>query len=133
MSYRAEVYCYEGKKSRYQQWHDKLDAQTAARIAAHVRRLEFGNFGSVKNIKNGVRESAIDTGPGYRIYFGAMVKSGVQAVESSGGLIDSLHFNSVVEFDSGDDLGQVVKASEFAPALLSTQSQFEHHVQHRVT
>ena len=37
-----------------------------------------------------------------------MVKIGVQAVESSDFLIDLLHFNAVVEFDSGDDLGQVM-------------------------
>lgn len=42
----------------------------------------------------------------------AIVKSGVQAVESSDFLIDLLHFNAVVEFDSGDDLSQVVKASD---------------------
>ena len=65
--------------------------------------------------------------------FGAMVNSGVQAVESSGVLIDLLHFNSVVEFETGDDLGQVIKTSQPVPAHLGTQSKLEHHMQHRVT
>lgn len=50
-----------------------------------------------------------------------MVKSNIQAVESSDFQIDLLHFNAAVEFDSDEDPGQAVKASKFAPALFGTQ------------
>ena len=59
---------------------------------------------------------------------GARVTSSVQEVESSDFLIDLLHFNVVVEFDTGNEIGQVVNASESVPALLGALSQLDHHV-----
>ena len=70
MSYRAEDYEFKPGKSRFRQWHAKLPGKTAAIIDVAVRKLEFGNFNSAKNIKDGVYECSIDTGPGYRVYFG---------------------------------------------------------------
>ena len=37
---------------------------------AALRRLEPGNFSSVKGVGAGVFEYRIDFGPGYRVYFG---------------------------------------------------------------
>ena len=51
------------------------------------------------------------------IKVGVIVNSGVQAVESSDLLVDLLHFNSAVEFDSSDDLSQVIEAPEIAPVI----------------
>ena len=47
-----------------------LDAVTAARVDKYVRRLETGNFGSAKALRDGVFELKMDFGPGYRVYFG---------------------------------------------------------------
>jgi hypothetical protein len=40
-----------------------------------------------------------------------IVKSGVQTAESSGGLIDVSHLDSISEFDSRDHLGKVIEST----------------------
>lgn len=70
MSYRAVDYETKLGKSRFRQWHAKLTGKEAAIIDVAVRKLEFGNFNSAKNIKDGVYECSVDTGPGYRVYYG---------------------------------------------------------------
>lgn len=70
MTYRAVDYEAKSGKSRFRTWHSKLKGKEAAIIDVAVRKLEFGNFNSVKSIKAGVFELSIDTGPGYRIYYG---------------------------------------------------------------
>ena len=46
-----------------------------------------------------------------RFAVGAIVKSGVQATESSGGLIDCCYLDSIFEFDSSDYFGQVIESA----------------------
>ena len=43
---------------------------TAARVDRYVRRLEAGNFGAAKALRDGVVELRLDFGPGYRVYYG---------------------------------------------------------------
>ena len=43
---------------------------TAARVDRYIRRLESGNFGATKVLREGVSELRLDFGPGYRVYFG---------------------------------------------------------------
>jgi putative addiction module killer protein len=49
---------------------DLPDRQARARILARLERLEAGNFGDARFLRDGVSELRIDWGPGYRVYFG---------------------------------------------------------------
>ena len=51
-------------------WLEDLRDQVAqGRIAARIRRLEFGHLGDWKPIDGAIAELRIDHGPGYRLYF----------------------------------------------------------------
>lgn len=53
----------------FEQWHAELrDRRAAAKVAARIDRLRFGNWGDVKPVGEGVSEIRIDYGPGYRLY-----------------------------------------------------------------
>ncbi len=60
----------EAGHSPFTEWFDDLDAVTAARVDRYVRRLEAGNFGAAKSLRDGVFELRLDFGPGYRVYYG---------------------------------------------------------------
>ena len=60
----------EGGRSPFAEWFDDLDSVTAARVDRYIRRLESGNFGAAKVLREGVSELRLDFGPGYRVYFG---------------------------------------------------------------
>lgn len=52
------------------EWLGKLkDAQAKAAIIRRLNRLESGNFGDFKPLREGVHELRIDVGPGYRVYY----------------------------------------------------------------
>jgi putative addiction module killer protein len=52
------------------QWLSELrDRQARARILARLERLEAGNFGDARFLRDGVSEFRVDWGPGYRVYF----------------------------------------------------------------
>ncbi|MGH9522174.1 MAG: type II toxin-antitoxin system RelE/ParE family toxin [Terriglobales bacterium] len=48
------------------------DARGRARIVARISRLEDGNFGDAKFVRDGVYELRIHYGPGYRVYYGVI-------------------------------------------------------------
>ena len=51
-------------------WLSELrDSRARAKIAARYHRLEHGNFGDCRRLRDGVCELKIDYGPGYRIYY----------------------------------------------------------------
>ena len=62
-------YIWNGK-SPFEEWFNSLDAVPAARVTAALYRLELGSFSNVKSVGKGIMEQRIDSGPGYRIYFG---------------------------------------------------------------
>lgn len=45
------------------------DVKARAKIRTQLSRFKLGNFGDVKPVGEGVSESKIHYGPGYRIYF----------------------------------------------------------------
>ena len=48
--------------------HSLQDRQARIRIAARLARVQAGNFGDCKPLRDGVMELRIDHGPGYRVY-----------------------------------------------------------------
>jgi len=69
MQYRLREYT-EGGRSTFGEWFDGLDAVTAARVDRYVRRMESGNFGAAKVLRDGIFELRLNFGPGYRVYYG---------------------------------------------------------------
>ena len=53
----------------FREWlHALTDRQGRIRIAARLARVEAGNFGDCKPLRDGVQELRVDHGPGYRVY-----------------------------------------------------------------
>ena len=65
------IYETEDGQRPFKKWLDSLrDKVTVARVNARISRAEFGNFGDVKSVGNGVMELRLVFGSGYRIYYG---------------------------------------------------------------
>jgi putative addiction module killer protein len=69
-------------RNPFDQWFEKLDDNTQARITVYLDRLERGNFSAIKGEGAGVFELRLDFDPGYRVYFG---KDGERLVILLGG------------------------------------------------
>jgi len=57
-------------KIPFREWLESLQIIDRATIDARIERLKQGNFGNYRSLGDGVSELKIDTGPGYRIYYG---------------------------------------------------------------
>ena len=57
-------------RTTFAKWFDRLDPRAAAKVATTLVRMEQGNLSNVKGVGPGVLECRIDSGPGYRVYFG---------------------------------------------------------------
>lgn len=56
-------------RAPFEDWLNALkDAQGRARIRARLARVQAGNLGDCKPLRDGVQELRIDHGPGYRVY-----------------------------------------------------------------
>lgn len=54
----------------FKDWRENLkDRHALMRINARIIRMEGGNLGDFKPLREGVSELRIDWGPGYRVYF----------------------------------------------------------------
>ncbi len=74
-------YILDNGTSPFQKWFNKLNAQSAAKVAVALSRIEAGKFSNIKWFK-GIGEYKINWGPGYRIYF---AKDGDQLIILFGG------------------------------------------------
>lgn len=63
------IYTDAAGRAPFEEWLNALkDVQGRARIRARIARLQAGNFGDCKPLRDGVQELRIDHGPGYRVY-----------------------------------------------------------------
>jgi len=75
---RILLYLTEKGSSPFERWFLKLkDLQGKAAVAARIQKMKMGLDSNEKALGDGVYESKIYHGAGYRIYFG---KEGVQIV-----------------------------------------------------
>ncbi|MEY4241362.1 MAG: hypothetical protein RJA14_1058 [Pseudomonadota bacterium] len=65
-----EEYVDAGGASAFGDWFDSLAPVAAAKVTVAVTRIARGAVSNVKGVGDGVQEYRIDSGPGYRIYFG---------------------------------------------------------------
>ncbi|MBB1200369.1 addiction module killer protein [Enterobacteriaceae bacterium 89] len=47
----------------------RREKRTAYRVVMRLNRMQKGNFGDYKYLREGIWEMRIDAGPGYRLYF----------------------------------------------------------------
>ena len=64
------LYLDERGRSPFERWRAHLDAVTRARVSRALERLLEGNTSNVRGLSGGVSELKVDSGPGYRVYFG---------------------------------------------------------------
>jgi len=50
--------------------HTLKDVEAQGRILARLERVRLGLLGDSKSVGEGVSELRVDSGPGYRVYFG---------------------------------------------------------------
>jgi putative addiction module killer protein len=66
----VRYYLTKDGRSPFEEWFSSVDSGARAKLVAAVSRLEQGNTSNVKSVGEGVLEYRIDSGPGYRMYFG---------------------------------------------------------------
>lgn len=67
----VRIYLTSSGGSPFEEWFDALfDSRAQERILARIARVRSGNLGDWKGVGAGVHEMRIDSGPGYRLYFG---------------------------------------------------------------
>ena len=63
------IYITNAGRRPFEEWLAALgDRQARTRILARLARIEAGNLGDCKPLRDGVQELRIDHGPGYRVY-----------------------------------------------------------------
>ena len=76
-------YVSEEGRTPFEEWFWSLDSVAALKVATAIKRLRQGNISNVKSLSEGVLEYRINTGPGFRIYFGLAAN---QAILLTGGI-----------------------------------------------
>ena len=67
---RVVHYVSEEGRDYFDAWFRRLSHEARARVQTRIDRVELGNFGDHRSVGRGVSELRIDSGPGYRLYFG---------------------------------------------------------------
>ncbi|MGH8597197.1 MAG: type II toxin-antitoxin system RelE/ParE family toxin [Gammaproteobacteria bacterium] len=69
-TYRVEEYVAPSGGMPFSRWMNRLlDSNARGRVLTRLKRASMGNFGNHHGIGEGVSETVIDSGPGYRVYF----------------------------------------------------------------
>ena len=75
VEYQVEIYQDQRGRQPFSNWVNSLrDRRGQAAIDNRLRRIALGNLGDYKSVGGGVFELRVDTGPGYRVYFGRVGK-----------------------------------------------------------
>lgn len=65
---KLKIYTDTQGNAPFEKWlHGLKDIQARAKIRARLARVEAGNFGDCKALREGVQELKLDYGPGYRV------------------------------------------------------------------
>ncbi len=68
--FEVRHYLAANNSDPFAEWLRKLrDTKAKLAIIRRVNRLELGNFGDHRFLRDGVCELRIDVGPGYRVYY----------------------------------------------------------------
>lgn len=68
--YELRHYVTPSGKDVYIEWRKRLrDPKAAIAIDRRLNRLQLGNFGDHRFLRDGVSELKVDVGPGYRVYY----------------------------------------------------------------
>ena len=74
--YSLEVYLTLDGRNLFKEWFDSLrDEKAKKAIYRRLNRIEAGNFGDSKHVREGVCELRLDIGPGYRVYYAQVGKT----------------------------------------------------------
>src|SRR5258708_5356631 len=66
-----QIYVTRDGKRPFQEWIGSLkDFEAQGRILARLERVRLGLWADCKPVGDGLSELRVDTGPGYRVYFG---------------------------------------------------------------
>jgi putative addiction module killer protein len=67
---KVETYVTREGKDEFHGWLDGLaDMRARVLIDKTIAKIRLGNFGDHKSVGEGVQETRLNYGPGYRIYF----------------------------------------------------------------
>jgi putative addiction module killer protein len=68
--YEIRHYINSANRDYFMEWYARLrDVKARMAVDRRIMRMELGNFGDHKFIRDDVWELRIDTGPGYRVYY----------------------------------------------------------------
>jgi len=75
IKYEVLEYIRPDGKCPFADWFKSLTANSAIKVVRALHKMRNGNFSTTKFLGDGVWEFKIDSGPGYRIYYGKVGKN----------------------------------------------------------